>query len=99
MMTTSQQRTFRIRGNRVTLTVKGKRTTYEFRVFGVDHEMGTAGVSLRKIDGLTYDVLVGPMPSCECLGHLRWSCKCKHIQLAEKLVEKASTTASAGSPK
>lgn len=89
MATRRPKRTFIIRGNRVTITERGKRTTYEWCVFPVDSEFGEAGVRLRKIDGLTYDVLVGPTPQCECMGHLRWSCKCKHILLAEKLIERS----------
>lgn len=96
MTSTRHKRTLRIRGDRVTVSERGKKTTYQYRVFPADPELGEAGVHLEKLDGQSYDVLVGPMPSCECLGHLRWSCEYKHIRITKVLVERERSNETAG---
>src|SRR5262245_58444426 len=45
------------------------------------------GYRLTKTDGITYDLPV-TADSCECMGHLRHHCECKHIQAVRQLQAK-----------
>jgi hypothetical protein len=60
---------------------------YALSIVGLVPEEGepvTLGYRLRKDTGESYDVPV-TADSCECLGHLRHQCECKHIAAVRQL--------------